>query len=125
MYLYQQNNISVGKEYITVGPDDNNTTLGDLNTFELGGKVEFNLTNLVYNTDTIKYSQEEVKLTQFKTELIERIGYIYYYAAMLRAVREKRIEVDGTELLQAEIENRKLLSWLKNITGIDLYKCGD
>ena len=62
LYLYQRNNIAVGKDYITVGPDENNTTYGDIHSWEVGGRIKFNLSKLVYNSDTIKFSDQEQKL---------------------------------------------------------------
>ena len=47
LYLYQRNNIAVGKDYITIGPDDNNTTYGDLSSFEVGARIRFDLTKLL------------------------------------------------------------------------------
>jgi hypothetical protein len=73
IYLYQQNNISVGKDYITVGPDDMNTTFGDFSSWEVGGRVKFNLSKLVSNPSVGRFVEQERSLREQRIKLIDRI----------------------------------------------------
>lgn len=123
LYLYQQNNISVGKDYITVGPDDNNTTIGDVNAFEVGGKLEFDLSRLLYNPDLIKFSDQEQKLHQFRTELVEKMVYAYYYIAVVKALTLNAVDVPPEVMLPAEIAAKKLSQWFKGLTDLRLDQC--
>lgn len=123
LYLYQQNNISVGKDYITVGPDDNNTTIGDVNAFEVGGKLEFDLSRLLYNPDLIKFSDQEQKLHQFRTELVEKMVYAYYYIAVVKALTLNTVAVPPEVMLPAEITAKKLAQWFKGLTDLRLDQC--
>ncbi len=123
LYLYQQNNISVGKDYITVGPDDNNTTIGDVNAFEVGGKLEFDLSRLLYNPDLIKFSDQEQKLHHFRTELVEKMVYAYYYIAVVKALTLNAVEVPPEVMLPAEITAKKLAQWFKGLTELRLDQC--
>jgi outer membrane protein TolC len=123
LYLYQQNNISVGKDYITVGPDDNNTTIGDVNAFEVGGKLEFDLSRLLYNPDLIKFSDQEQKLHQFRTELVEKMVYAYYYIAVVKALTLNAVEVPPEVMLPAEIAAKKLSQWFQGLTDLRLDQC--
>jgi|GEM_PF-693167 len=123
LYLYQQNNISVGKDYITVGPDDNNTTIGDIHAFEVGGKVEFDLSQLAYNPDFIRFSTEEQKLHQLRTELVEKIVYAYYYIAIVKAITLNNVPVPPEFLLAAEVTAKKMSEWFFDLTGLRLDRC--
>ncbi len=124
LYLYQQNNISVGKDYITVGPDDNNTTVGDIHAFEIGGKIEFDLTQLAYNSDTVKFANEEQQVHQFRTELIEKMVYAYYFIAVVKALSFNETDVPPEIMIPAEIAAKKLSAWFYDLTGMRLDKCG-
>jgi hypothetical protein len=125
LYLYQQNNISVGKDYITVGPDDNNATLGNIDTFEVGGRVQFDFSRLMYNPDTIRYNEHLHKIGIIKMEIIERVTYAYYHSAVLNALNLNNIKVPPTLLIPAEINSKKMKMWFKNVTGKDLDNCGE
>lgn len=125
LYLYQRNNIAVGKDYVTVGPDDNNTTYGDLNSFEAGGKIRFDLTKLLYNPDTLKFGEQEQKLYFLKIEMVERLSGIYYFSAMLRAAKELKSEIPEEKQTLFDIIDKKNNGWLKLYAGFDLYKCGE
>ena len=125
LYLYQRNNIAVGKDYITVGPDDNNTTYGDLNSYEVGGKISFDLKKLLYNADTIRFGEQEHKLYLARIELIDRLSGIYYFSAMMNAVEKNGIKVPPEQFLIFQIINKKNNGWLKSYAGFDLYSCGD
>ena len=125
LYLYQKNNISVGKDYITVGPDDNNTTYGDLNSYEVGGKISFDLKKLLYNADTIRFGEHEHKLYMAKIELIDRLSGIYYFSAMMTAVEKNGIKIPPEQLIVFKIIDRKNNGWLKSYAGFDLYSCGE
>ena len=120
LYLYQKNNIAVGKDYITVGPDDNNTTYGDLKSYEIGGKISFDLKKLLYNPDTIRFGEQEHKLYMARIELIDRLSGIYYFSAMLNAVEKNGIKVPPEQLLVFKIIDRKNNGWLKSYAGFDL-----
>ncbi len=122
-YLYQQNNISVGKDYITVGPDDNNTTLGSLDTYEIGGRLEFNLSKLIYNPDSLRFSQEEHKIYAVKKQILEQITLIYYHTAIVNALLDKKIDIPQAELIAAQIENAAMRMWFKELTGMELNSC--
>lgn len=124
LYLYQRNNIAVGKDYITVGPDDNNTTYGDLNSYEVGGKISFDLKKLLYNADTIKFGEQEHKLYMARIEMIDRLSGIYYFSAMMNAVEKNGIKIPPEQLLVFKIIDRKNNGWLKSYAGFDLYSCG-
>lgn len=124
LYLYQKNNISVGKDYITVGPDDNNTTYGDLNSYEVGGKISFDLKKLLYNADTIKFGEQEHKLYMARIELIDRLSGIYYFSAMLNAVEKNGIKIPPEQMIVFKIIDRKNNGWLRSYAGFDLYSCG-
>lgn len=123
LYLYRQNNISVGKDYVTVGPDDNNTTIGDINAFEVGGKLEFDLARLLYNTDLIKFSEQEQRLHQFRTELVEKMTYAYYYVAVVKALTLNGVETPPEVLLPAEIAAKKLAIWFYDLTNLRIDQC--
>jgi hypothetical protein len=125
LYLYQRNNIAVGKDYITVGPDENNTTYGDVRSWEVGGRIKFNLSKLVYNPDTIKFSDQEQKLYFLRIEMIDKLSYIYYFQAMLNAVEALKIKAPKEKLLILKIKAKKHNGWFKSVTGIDLKKCGE
>lgn len=125
LYLYQQNNIAVGSDYITVGPDDNNKTIGNINAFEVGAKLEFNLSKLLYNTDTLKFTEEQQKLYYFKVELIDRITYAYYYIAVVKAVKATGTEVPVEIMMPVEIAAKKLEQWFKSITNLSLSECSE
>ena len=125
LYLYQRNNIAVGKDYITVGPDENNTTYGDVSSWEVGGRIKFNLSKLVYNPDTIKFSDQEQKLYFLRIEIIDKLSYIYYFQAMLNAVETLKIKAPKDKLLILKIKAKKHNGWFKSVTGIDLKKCGE
>lgn len=124
LYLYQRNNIAVGKDYITIGPDDNNTTYGDLNSFEVGARIRFDLTKLLYNSDTIRFSDQEQKLYFLRIEMIDKLSYIYYFSAMLNAVKKLKVVVPEEKMIVFEIINKKHNGWLKSIAGFDLLECG-
>ena len=124
LYLYQKNNISVGKDYITVGPDDNNTTYGDLKSYEVGGKISFDLKKLLYNSDTIRFGEQEHKLYLMRIEMIERLSNIYYFSAMLFAAEKSGIKIPEEQMLVFKIIDRKNNGWLKSFAGFDLYDCG-
>lgn len=123
LYLYQKNNIAVGKDYVTVGPDDNNTTYGDLTSYEIGGKISFNLSKLLYNSDMIKFGEQEQKLYFLRIDMVDRLSNIYFFSAMLRAVEELKIEIPVEKRILFEVMNRKNLGWLKAHAGIDLDSC--
>lgn len=125
LYLYQRNNIAVGKDYITIGPDDNNTTYGDLTSFEVGGRIKFDLTKLLYNSDTIKFSDQQQKLYFLRIEMIEKLSSVYFFNAMINALKNLKVEVPEEKMIIYEIINRKQNGWLKSFTGVDLYECGD
>jgi len=124
LYLYQRNNISVGKDYITVGPDDNNTTYGDLKSYEVGGKISFDLKKLLYNPDTIKFGEQEHKLYLAKIELIDRLSSIYYFSSMLFAAEKLGLNIPPEKMIVFKIIDRKNNGWLKSYVGFDLYNCG-
>ncbi len=124
LYLYQRNNIAVGKDYITVGPDENNTTFGDIQSWEVGGRIKFNLSKLVYNPDTIKFSDQEQKLYFLKIEMIDKLSYVYYFQAMLNAVESLKIKIPKDKLLLLKIKAKKHSGWFKSVTGFDLKTCG-
>ena len=124
LYLYQKNNISVGKDYITVGPDDNNTTYGDLKSYEVGGKISFDLKKLLYNPDTIRFGEQEHKLYLMRIEMIDRLSGVYYFSAMMNAVESLKIKIPEEHLLVFRIINKKNNGWLRSYAGFDLYTCG-
>jgi len=124
LYLYQRNNIAVGKDYITVGPDENNTTYGDVSSWEVGGRIKFNLSKLVYNPDTIKFSDQEQKLYFLRIEMIDKLSYIYYFQAMLNAIETLKVKAPKEKLLILKIKAKKHNGWFKSVSGIDLEKCG-
>ncbi len=124
-YLYQQNNISVGKDYITVGPDDNNKTVGTINSYEIGGKIEFDLSKLLYNSDTLKFTDQEQKLYLFRADLVDKITYVYYFAAVGNSLKQTPSEIPLNIMLQAEINSKKMKQWLRETAGIDLDVCGE
>lgn len=125
LYLYQRNNIAVGKDYITVGPDENNTTYGDVRSWEVGGRIKFNLSKLVYNPDTIKFSDQEQKLYFLRIEMIDKLSYIYYFQAMLNAIETLKIKIPKEKLLILKITAKKHNGWFKSVTGLNLEKCGE
>lgn len=124
LYLYQRNNIAVGKDYITIGPDDNNTTYGDLSSFEVGARIRFDLTKLLYNSDTIRFSDQEQKLYFLRIEMIDKLSYIFYFNAMLKAVKELKVSIPEEKMIVFDIINKKHNGWLKSIAGFDLFECG-
>lgn len=124
LYLYQRNNIAVGKDYITVGPDDNNTTYGDLKSYEVGGKISFDLKKLLYNPDTIKFGEQEHKLYMMRIEMIDRLSSIYYFSAMLNAAQTLKIKIPEEQMIIFKIIDRKNNGWLRSYAGFDLYTCG-
>lgn len=123
IYLYQKNNISVGKDYVSVGPDDNNTTEGDLDSYELGARFSFDLSNLLYNKDTLRYASEEKSFVYYKKELIENISYVYYYQAIMNAVNALEVDMPPEERLFHETSLRFLTSWVKEISGREIQSC--
>lgn len=125
LYLYQRNNVSVGKDYITVGPDENNTTYGDISSFEVGGRIIFDLTKLVYNPDTIRFTEQEHKLYFLRIEMIDKISYIYFFNAMLKAVTSLNAEIPEEKVLIYRLTAKKLNGWFKSVSGIDLDECGE
>lgn len=124
LYLYQRNNIAVGKDYITVGPDENNTTFGDIQSWEVGGRIKFNLSKLVYNPDTIKFSDQEQKLYFLKIEMVDKLSYVYYFQAMLNAIEKLQIKVPKEKMLILKIKAKKHEGWFKSVTGFNLKTCG-
>ena len=124
LYLYQRNNIAVGKDYITVGPDDNNTTYGDLKSYEVGGKISFDLKKLLYNPDTIKFGEQEHKLYLMRIEMIERLSGVYYFSAMMNAVESLKIKIPEEQMIVFRIIDKKNNGWLRSYAGFDLYSCG-
>ena len=124
LYLYQRNNIAVGKDYITVGPDDNNTTYGDLKSYEVGGKISFDLKKLLYNPDTIKFGEQEHKLYMMRIEMIERLSNVYYFSAMMNAAESLGVKIPEEQMLVFRIIDRKNNGWLRSYAGFDLYTCG-
>lgn len=124
LYLYQRNNIAVGKDYITVGPDDNNTTYGDLKSYEVGGKISFDLKKLLYNPDTIKFGEQEHKLYLMRIEMIERLSGVYYFSAMMNAVKSLAIKIPEDQMLIFRIIDKKNNGWLRSYAGFDMYSCG-
>lgn len=124
LYLYQRNNIAVGKDYITIGPDENNTTYGDLTSFEVGGRIRFDLTKLLYNPDTIRFSDQQQKLYFLRIEMIEKLSYIYFFNAMLGAAKLLKTEIPEEKAIVFNIINKKHNGWLKTLTGFDLFDCG-
>lgn len=124
LYLYQRNNIAVGKDYITVGPDDNNTTYGDLKSYEVGGKISFDLKKLLYNPDTIKFGEQEHKLYLMRIEMIERLSGVYYFSAMMKAVESLKIKIPEEQMIVFRIIDKKNNGWLRSYAGFDLYTCG-
>jgi len=114
----------VGKDYITVGPDDNNTTVGDIHAFEVGGKIELDLAQLLYNSDIVKFSNEEQRIHQFRTELTEKMVYAYYYIAIVKALSFNEVAVPPEVMLSAEITAKKLATWFHDLTGLRLDQCG-
>ena len=124
LYLYQRNNIAVGKDYITVGPDDNNTTYGDLKSYEVGGKISFDLKKLLYNPDTIKFGEQEHKLYLMRIEMIERLSGVYYFSAMMNAVESLKIKIPEEQMIVFRIIDKKNNGWLRSYAGFDLYNCG-
>lgn len=124
LYLYQRNNIAVGKDYITVGPDDNNTTYGDLKSYEVGGKISFDLKKLLYNPDTIKFGEQEHKLYMMRIEMIDRLSGVYYFTAMMNAVESLKIKIPEEQMIVFRIIDKKNNGWLRSYAGFDLYNCG-
>ena len=124
LYLYQRNNISVGKDYITVGPDDNNTTYGDLKSYEVGGKISFDLKKLLYNPDAIRFGEQEHKLYLMRIEMIDRLSGIYYFSAMMKAVEKLKIKIPEEQMIVFRIIDKKNNGWLRSYAGFDLYSCG-
>lgn len=125
LYLYQRNNVSVGKDYITIGPDENNTTYGDISSFEVGGRIIFDLTKLVYNPDTIRFTEQEQKLYFLRIEVIDKISYIYFFNAMLNAVTSLNIDIPEEKMLIYRLTAKKLNGWFKSVSGINLDECGE
>ncbi len=123
VYLYQQNNISVGKDYITVGPDDNNTTKGNINYYEVGGRIQFDLSKLLYNKDTITFTEQEKKMYYFKMEMINKLSYIYYLNAEVNAIKAKSIAIPLDKMILIEIKLRELSKWFSELTNLDLHSC--
>ena len=124
LYLYQRNNIAVGKDYITVGPDDNNTTYGDLKSYEVGGKISFDLKKLLYNSDTIKFGEQEHKLYLMRIEMVDRLSSVYYFSAMMNAVEELGVKIPEEQKIVFKIIDKKNNGWLRSYAGFDLYSCG-
>lgn len=124
LYLYQRDNISVGKDYITIGPDENNTTYGDVSSFEVGGRIRFDLTKLVYNPDTIRFSEQEQKLYFLRIEIIDKLSYIYFFNAMLNAAIAVSAEIPEEKLLIFQLIAKKHAGWFKSVTKLDLNNCG-
>ncbi len=124
LYLYQKNNISVGRDYVSVGPDDNNSTYGDLTSFEVGGRVKFDLSKLLYNTDMIRFSDQQQKLFLLKIEIIERLSLIYFFNSMLNAIVALSVEVPEEKMVIYQLTAKKYNGWFKSIAGFDLNECG-
>ena len=124
LYLYQRNNIAVGKDYITVGPDDNNTTYGDLKSYEVGGKISFDLKKLLYNPDTIRFGEQEHTLYLMRIEMIERLSNVYYFSAMMKAVESLDVKIPEEQMIVFRIIDKKNNGWLRSYAGFDLYSCG-
>ena len=125
LYLYQRNNVSIGKDYITIGPDENNTTYGDISSFEVGGRIIFDLTKLVYNPDTIRFTEQEQKLYFLRIEVIDKISYIYFFNAMLNAVTALNVEIPEEKMLIYKLTAKKLNGWFKSVSGLDINECGE
>jgi len=124
LYLYQKNNISVGKDYVSVGPDDNNTTYGDLTSFEVGGRIRWDLSKLLYNSDMIRFSDQQQKLYIFRMELVEKISHIYFFISMLNAITVLSIKVPEEKMIIYQLTAKKYNGWFKSIAGFDLSSCG-
>ncbi|HNW82808.1 MAG TPA: hypothetical protein PKG52_07955 [bacterium] len=125
LYLYQRNNVSVGKDYITVGPDENNTTYGDISSFEVGGRITFDLTKLLYNPDTIRFSEQEQKLYFLRIEIVDKLSYIFFFNSMLNAAVAMNVEMPEEKLLVFQLTAKKFNGWFKSIAGFDLNECGE
>ena len=123
IYLYQQNNISVGKDYITVGPDDMNTTFGDFSSWEVGGRVKFNLSNLVSNPTIGRFVEQEQSLRSQRIVLIDRISSLYFLIALINAIKKNNIHPPEELMTQAEIRARTGNAWFISIGGNNLMEC--
>jgi hypothetical protein len=125
LYLYQKNNISVGKDYVSIGPDDNNTTYGDLTSFEVGGRVRWDLSKLMYNSDMIRFSDQQQKLYIFRMEMVDKLSHIYFFVAMLKAVTFLSVKVPEEKMIVFQLTAKKYNGWFKSVAGFDLDKCGE
>ena len=123
IYLYQQNNISVGKDYITVGPDDMNTTFGDFSSWEIGGRVKFNLSRLISNPTVGRFVEQERSLQEQRIHLIDKISSTYFLIAIIKALRKNKINPSESIMTQAEIAARTGNAWFISIGGEDLIEC--
>lgn len=123
IYLYQQNNISVGKDYITIGPDDMNTTFGDFSSWEVGGRVKFNLSKLVSNPTVGRFVEQERSLREQRIKLIDRISSTYFLIAIINALKQHNIHPSEEIMTQAEIRARTGNAWFISIGGNDLMEC--
>ncbi len=123
LYLYQRNNISVGRDYVSVGPDDNNTTYGDLNSFEIGGRIKWNLSKLLYNSDMIRFSDQQQKLYIFRIEMVDKLSHVFFFNAMLNAITKLEIEVPDEKKIIFQLTARKYNGWFKSVAGFDLNEC--
>ncbi|HDT11641.1 MAG TPA: hypothetical protein ENN58_02760 [bacterium] len=125
LYLYQKNNISVGKDYVSVGPDDNNTTYGDLTSFEVGGRIKWDLSKLFYNSDMIRFSDQQQKLYLFRMEIVDKLSYIYFFISMLNAAVALSVDIPEDKMLLFQLTARKYNGWFKSLAGFDLNDCGE
>lgn len=123
VYLYQQNNISVGKDYITVGPDDMDTTFGDFSSWEIGGRLKFNLSNLVSNPVVGRFVEQEHSLAEERIQLIDRISSLYFLIALIKAIKQNNIHPSESIMTQAEIRARTGNAWFISIGGTNLMEC--
>jgi hypothetical protein len=125
LYLYQKNNISVGKDYVSVGPDDNNTTYGDLTSFEIGGRIKWDLSKLLYNSDMIRFSDQQQKLYIFRIEIVDKLSHIYFFVSMLNAAVDLKVDIPEEKMIIYQLTAMKYNGWFKSIAGFDLNDCGE
>ncbi len=123
IYFYQQNNIAVGKDYITIGPDEHNKTQGDMSSWEIGGRMKFTLSNLVANPMSGRFIEQEISLEEQRAVLIDRISNTYFLIALIRAIKKRHVTVPSHILTDAEIAARTGNAWFISIGGNSMLTC--
>jgi hypothetical protein len=56
--------------------------------------------------------------------MIDKLSYIFYFNAMLKAVKELKVSIPEEKMIVFDIINKKHNGWLKSIAGFDLFECG-